>query len=341
MFVPAEGDNSIIGGMVPVSNAVELWNRAQSADLADKIALHNAAMPQNSPRRPLADFAVFAAPGVFLVLWSSGFLGSKLGMPYAEPMTFLTIRMAAVVVLLGVIVIVTGPQWPDRAGLWHSAVVGLLVHGCYLGGVFIAIADRMPAGIVALVVSLQPVLNSTLANRLLGERVTARQWLGLVLGIVGVYFVVHGRIEGEGTLLAWIAATVALVGITLGTLYQKRFGGGIEWRTGFLVQYTACTVLFGLAAFAFETRDVQWTAPFLVAVAYLVLVLSLGAIWLFYFLIQRTTTTRVVSLLYLMPPLTALMSWTMFGERLAPLALLGMAVCAAGVALVNWRTARG
>jgi drug/metabolite transporter (DMT)-like permease len=298
-------------------------------------------MPENSPRRSPTDWAVFAAPGVFLLLWSSGFLGSKLGSPYAEPMTFLTIRMAAVVALLGAIVLATRPPWPDRAGLWHSAVVGLLVHGCYLGGVFVAIGDNMPAGIVALIVSLQPVLNSTLANRLLGERVTARQWLGLALGIVGVYFVVQGRIEGEGTLLAWIAATVALIGITLGTLYQKRFGGGIEWRTGFLVQYSACTVLFALAAWLFETREVQWTAPFLVAVVYLVLVLSLGAIWLFYFLIRRTTTTRVVSLLYLMPPLTALMSWAMFGERLAPAALLGMAICAAGVALVNWRTARG
>ena len=149
---------------------------------------------------------------------------------------------------------------------------------------------------------------------------TARQWLGLALGLVGVYFVVQGRIEGEGTLLAWIAATVALIGITLGTLYQKQFGGGIEWRTGFLVQYIACTALFALAALLFETREVQWSAPFLVAVAYLVLVLSLGAIWLFYFLIRRTTTTRVVSLLYLMPPLTALMSWAMFGERLAPAA---------------------
>ena len=298
-------------------------------------------MSRTSPPAPrtLADLAVVAAPAVFVVLWSSGFIGSKLGMPYAEPMTFLTIRMAAVVVLLGAIVIVTRPRWPDRAALWHSGVVGLLVHGCYLGGVFVAIHHRMPAGLVALIVSLQPVLTSTLANALLGDRVTPRQWLGLVLGIAGVYLVVHGRTEGEGTAVAWIAATFALVGITLGTLYQKRFGGGIEWRTGFLVQYAASTVLFALCALLFETRDVQWTGTLLFAVAYLVVVLSFGAIWLFYFLIQRTTTTRVVSLLYLMPPLTALMAWVLFDERLAPLVLLGMAVCVIGVALVNWRAA--
>jgi drug/metabolite transporter (DMT)-like permease len=253
-------------------------------------------------------------------------------------MTFLTIRMAAVVAILGVIVLLTRPTWPNRAAIGHSAVVGLLVHGCYLGGVFVAIAERMPAGLTALIVALQPVLNSTVANRLLGERVMPRQWLGLICGIVGVYFVVQGRTEGEGSLLAWIAVTVALFGITAGTLYQKQFGGGIEWRTGFLVQYAAAGAVFALAALAFETRDVQWTAPFIFAVAYLVLVLSLGAIWLFYFLIRRTSTTRVASLMYLMPPVTALMSWALFDERLSRLALLGMAICVAGVALVNWRT---
>lgn len=297
-------------------------------------------MPDPLRRDSLTNLAVFAAPGVFLVLWSSGFVGSKLGMPYAEPMTFLAIRMGGVVALLAVIVIATRPQWPDRAGLWHSAIVGVLVHGCYLGGVFVAIADRMPAGLVALMVSLQPVLTSTLANRLLGERVTPRQWLGLALGVVGVYFVVHGRTEGEGTWLAWIACLISLLGITFGTLYQKRFGGAIEWRTGFLVQYAAAALMFWLAALMFETRVVQWTPTFIFSVAYLVVVLSLGAIWLFYFMIRRTATTRVVSLLYLMPPLTALMSWALFDERLAPLAIAGMAICVAGVALVNWRSAR-
>jgi drug/metabolite transporter (DMT)-like permease len=297
-------------------------------------------MPPRSPQNSLTDLAIFSAPGVFLVLWSSGFIGSKLGTPYAEPMTFLTIRMAAVVVLLGAIVLITRPKWPDRAEMWHSAMIGLLVHGCYLGGVFVAIAEKMPAGLVALIVALQPVLTSTLANRLLGERVTPRQWLGLALGVVGVYFVVHARTEGEGTPLAWIGVTIALLGITAGTLYQKRFGGAIEWRTGFLVQYAASGAVFALAALMFETREVQWTLPFIFAVAYLVFVLSFGAIWLFYFLIRRTAMSRVVSLLYLMPPMTALMSWVLFDERLAPLALVGMTICVIGVALVNWRTAQ-
>ncbi len=288
-------------------------------------------------QRSPADLAVFAAPGIFVILWASGFIGAKFGLPFAEPMTFLFARMAAVVALIGLIVLITRPAWPDRAGMWHSAVTGLFVHGCYLGGVFVALDQRLPAGLAALVVSLQPVLTSTLANRLLGEKVVARQWFGLALGIAGVYLVVHGRIEGEATPLAWAAATFALIGMTVGTLYQKRFGGNIDWRTGFLIQYAAAAALFGIAALAFETRVVRWTPELIFALAWLVFVLSFGAIWLLYFLIRRAAATRVVSLFYLTPPITALMAWAAFDERLALLSLVGMAVCVAGVALVIWR----
>ena len=291
------------------------------------------------PPRSVADAAIFAAPGVFVLLWSSGFIGAKLGLPYAQPMTFLAVRMACVVVLLGFVALATRPTWPSGVGVLHSVVVGLLVHGCYLGGVFVSIDHKLPAGFAALVVSLQPILTSTLANRLLGERVATRQWLGLILGVVGVYLVVHGHTEGGAPPIAWAAATVALIGMTIGTLYQKHFGGGIEWRTGFLIQYLAAAVLFGLGAVGFETLQVQWTGKFVFALAWLVFVLSFGAIWLLYFLIRRQAATRVVSLFYLTPPFTALMAWLLFNERLEPLALVGMAVCVAGVALVNWRSA--
>lgn len=289
------------------------------------------------PPRSVAEAAAFAAPAVFVLLWASGFIGAKLGLPYAEPMTFLTVRMALVVALLGLIALVTRPPWPAPADAWHSAVVGLLVHGCYLGGVFVAIDRRLPAGFAALVVSLQPILTSTLANRLLGERVMPRQWLGLGLGLVGVYLVVRGHTEGEAPLSAWIAATVGLVGITIGTLYQKRFGSGIDWRTGFFFQYAAAGLLFGVGALVFETLQVRWTGEFVIALAWLVFVLSFGAIWLLYFLIERRAATRVVSLFYLTPPFTALMAYLLFGEELGLLALAGMAVCAVGVGLVNWR----
>jgi drug/metabolite transporter (DMT)-like permease len=290
--------------------------------------------------RTFEDLAIFSAPGVFVVLWASGFIGAKFGLIYAEPLTFLALRMILVVLLLGVIILATGPKWPSGAGAVHSAITGVTVHGLYLGGVFVSIENGLSAGLIALVVSLQPVLTSTIANRWLGERVVPRQWLGLLLGLLGVYLVLHEKTAtGATTPLAWAAAAVALLGITMGTLYQKRFGGGIDLRTGMCIQYAAAAVLFTLGAAAFETRVVHWTPQFLLALSWLVFVLSFGAIWLLYFLIRRAAATRVVSLFYLTPPLTALMAWLLFDERLAPLALLGMAVCVVGVFLVNWRVA--
>jgi len=288
--------------------------------------------------RKLEDIAVFAAPGVFVVLWASGFVGAKLGLAYAEPLTFLAVRMAAAVALIGAIALTTRPKWPSPPGMVHSAITGSLIHGCYLGGVFVAIEHGLSAGMIALVVSLQPVLTSTLANRWLGERVRALQWLGLALGIAGVYLIVRDKATtGGATPFAWTAGVVALAGITVGTLYQKRFGGGIDWRPALCIQYAAALLMFTAGAFAFETRAVQWTPQFIFAIGWLVLVLSFGAVWLLYYLIRRAAATRVVSLFYLTPPVTALMAWLLFDERLAPLALVGMAVCVAGVFLVNFK----
>ncbi len=294
-------------------------------------------MPQSS--RWMSDYA---APPVFVLLWSSGFIGAKLGLPYAEPMTFLSIRMAAVVALLALLILVTRPPLPSAAGILHNLMAGLLIHGCYLGGVFVAIDRHLPAGLAALVVSLQPILTATMANRLIGERVVTRQWIGLLLGLAGVYLVVRSRTAGGDTsLVAWVAITVALLGITVGTLYQKRFGAGVDWRSGFVVQYAGAGLLFGLGAVAFEQRTVQWSVELLVALGWLVFVLSFGAVWLLYFLIRRSAAARVVSLFYLTPPVTALMAWALFDERLEPLSIAGMAVCVAGVFLVNWRLGRG
>jgi drug/metabolite transporter (DMT)-like permease len=291
---------------------------------------------QHSPKAPIESVTAFLAPGLFIILWSSGFIGAKYGLPYAEPFAFLTIRMIVVVALLAVIVVPARLSRPPGIVVGHNVVSGLLVHGCYLGGVFTAIVNGLPTGLVALIVSLQPVLTSTVANRLLGERVTPLQWTGFALGVVGVYLVVHEKLAGGDTAWpAWPAITVALIGITAGTLYQKRFGGGLDWRVQFLIQYGAAGLLFALAALLFENRMVEWNLTFVLALAWMVLVMSFAAIWLFYYLIKRTATTRLTSLLYLMPPVTALMGWTLFDERLAPLALLGMALCVVGVFLVN------
>jgi drug/metabolite transporter (DMT)-like permease len=288
--------------------------------------------------RTLEDFAVFAAPGVFVVLWSSGFIGAKFGLPYAEPFTFLAARLIAVVLLLAILIALTRPYWPGRAGILHSALTGVLMHGLYLSGVFVAIREGMPTGIIALIVGLQPVLSSTIANRWLGERVAPRQWLGLALGLVGVGLIVQGKtVGGETSLLGWAASIWGLIGITLGTIYQRRFGAGIDWRPGFLVQYFAAGLFCLAGAFLFETRIIQWSVEFLFALGWLVFVLSFSAVWLLYFLIRRAAAARVASLFYLTPPLTALMGWALFNERLDALAMLGMVICVAGVFLVNWR----
>ena len=290
--------------------------------------------------RSFEEAAVFAAPAVFVLLWSSGFIGAKLGLHDAEPLTYLALRMVGVLALLSVIIVLTRPKWPNSTGIAHSAATGLMVHGLYLGGVFVAISNGLPAGLAALFASLQPLLTSTIANRWLGERVVARQWLGLVLGLVGVYLVLHDKTgSGGATPFAWMAVTVAVIGITIGTLYQKRFGGGIDWRPALLIQYAAAGVLFAIGAFGWETRVVHWTGEFIFALTWLIVVLSLGAVWLYYFMIRRAAATRGVSLCYLTPPVTALMAFALFGEKLSFLALVGMAVCVAGVFLVNWRPA--
>jgi drug/metabolite transporter (DMT)-like permease len=293
--------------------------------------------PEGLIAKGLADrLVIAAAPGLFILLWSSGFIGGKYGLPYAEPFTFLSIRMIVAVALLAVLIAIGRPPWPGGAAVGHNMVAGLLVHGCYLGGVFTAISNGLPTGVVALIVSLQPVLTATVANRAFGERVGARQWLGLALGLAGVFLVVEGKLgSGDTHWVAWPAITIALLGITAGTLYQKRFGAGIDWRAQFLIQYAAAFCLFGLGALLFETRTVEWTAQFVFALAWLVFVMSFGAIWLFFFLIKRTGATAFTSLLYMMPPVTAVMAWFAFDERLSALSLAGMAVCVAGVFLVN------
>ena len=289
---------------------------------------------------PIEQLTIGAAPGLFVILWASGFIGAKLGLPYAEPLTFLFLRMFGAVILLGAIALYARPKWPDRTGLLDSCAIGVFMHALYLGGVYVSIANGLPAALSALIVGLQPLLTSTIANRLLGEQVITRQWAGLLLGIAGVYFVVQDKATTGGvTPLAWIASLVALLSITFGAIYQKRFGSGIDWRPGMLIQYVAAGVLFAFGAMAFETRIVHWTPEFLFALCWLVIVLSFGAIWLLYFLISRAAATRVVSLFYLTPPVTALMAWALFNERLAVGALIGMVFCVIGVFLVNWQTA--
>jgi drug/metabolite transporter (DMT)-like permease len=285
--------------------------------------------------------AIVTAPALFVLLWSTGFIGARYGMPYIEPLTFLAVRMVFAVVIMAAIALAGGARWPYANEVGHSLVAGSLVHGLYLGGVFTAISQGVPAGISALIPGLQPIVTSTLANRFMGEKVTRLQWIGLALGLVGVLLVLHDRsIVLAGSVLGWVASILSLIGLTLGTLYQKRYCGGIDWRAGNLIQYIGAGVLFTLGAFAFETREIHWTGELIFAMAWLVLVGSIAAVGLMYWLIRRSTATGFASLFYLVPVVTAFFAYNLFGERLDSISILGMVVCAGGVALVNRGVAR-
>jgi drug/metabolite transporter (DMT)-like permease len=283
-----------------------------------------------------ADLAIRAAPLTFVFLWCTGFISAKYGMPYAEPLTFLFARMALVVLVLAGVVAAMRVPLTSPVEAWHSLVAGFLVQTLYLGGVFVALAQGVPAGISALIPGLQPIVTATLAGRFLGERVTAMQWGGLVLGLAGVLLVLNDRdVSMTGTALGWIASVVSLLGITLGTLYQKRYCGAIDWRAGNLVQFLGSAALFAVGAYAFETRPIDWALPFILALAWSVIVLSVLTVALMYWLIRRIPAARVASLFYLVPATTAAIAWLAFGETLNALALLGMALCAIGVIIVN------
>jgi len=275
-------------------------------------------------------------PLLFVVLWSTGFIGAKLGLPHAEPLTFLLIRYLLVLSLMTAVALATRAPWPRDPRQWfHIGVSGLLVHAVYLGGVFMSISKGLPAGVASLVVGIQPLLTAVGAGWLLKEAVLARQWLGLVLGFVGVALVVSGKLGSGFGLDALWPALAALAGITAGTLYQKRFCHSFDWRTGAIAQFLPTAVATAIVVSLTENFRVEWVPEFIFALTWLVLVLSVGAISLLNMLIRRGSAVNLASLFYLVPPCTALIAWLLFDERLAGMALVGMALAVWGVYLAR------
>ena len=277
-------------------------------------------------------------PPLFVLIWSTGFVVARYGLPYAPPLTFLLLRFATVLAVLAPVVWLTRAAWP-RGQVLHIGVAGILMQAGYLGGVWSAIELGMPAGLSALIVGLQPVLTA-FAARLVGESVRPRQWLGLVFGLCGVALVVANRISLSGLSPASIGLCVlALLSITAGTLYQKRYCPSFDLRAGTLIQFVASLLVVLPLALVFEDlgpdlETVQWTPQFVAALLWSVLALSIGAIFLLFALIRRSAATQVTSLMYLTPPTTAAMAWLMFGESFGLLGLFGMALSVLGVALV-------
>ena len=288
-----------------------------------------------------ADPLVRAMPAVFVVIWSTGFIVARYGMPHAPPMKFLALRYALSVLAFLGWAWMARAAWPrDRGQFGHLAVTGILMHAGYLGGVWAAVKLGMGAGLAALLVGLQPVLTAIWIS-MGGGQVAVRQWAGLALGLAGLLLVVWQKLGiGEVNPLNLLYAVVALLSITAGTLYQKRFVSACDVRTANLVQLAAAfAVTLPLALLEVETM--RWVLPgggangeLAGALAWSVLGLTLGGSSLLYLLIQRGAATSVTSLMYLVPPTTALMAWVLFGEPITVLIVAGMALTAAGVSLV-------
>lgn len=285
------------------------------------------------------DLLVRAAPALFIFIWSSGYVVAKYAAPYAEPLTFLLMRYAGVILLMGVLALFARAPWPAT---WreaaHIAIAGIGIQAGYLGGVWVAIKHGMPAGVAALIVNLQPVLTAV-AGPLIGERVSGRQWLGLLLGFGGVALVVSQKLSTAGMTAGTIALAVfALVSMTSATLYQKRFCPRFDLRTGQIIQFAASILVTLPFAFAFESFHVEWNAAFVAAMLWSVVVLTGGGISLLFLMIRHGAATQVTSYLYLVPAVTAAMAWLMFGERFGPVAVAGMIVTLVGIALVVRRS---
>jgi drug/metabolite transporter (DMT)-like permease len=296
------------------------------------------------PSQQATAFFIRAAPLTFALFWSSGFIVAKYAVPYAEPFTFLIARFGLAIVVLILIALASRAPWPATVGdAGHSMVAGALLHGGYLAGVWWAIAQGLPAGIAGLFTALQPLLTALLAAPLLGEKVTSRQWLGIAAGFIGIVLVLAPRL---GTVdvaalgdvaMPMIVNLGAIVSVTLGTFYQKRFVAGADLRTGTCLQYVGALVVVVPLALATEALRFDPTVTLLASLAWSVLVMSIAAIVLLMLLIRHGEVSRIATLIYLVPPLTALEAFILLGESLSSVQVIGMVVAASGVWLATRR----
>jgi len=294
-------------------------------------------LPREPARRDTSALLLKVAPAIFLLFWSGGFAAGKVGLAYTGPLTFLAVRYGLILVILLPILLLTRPALPRTTAEWgHLAVVGLLIQGLYFSLGYVAISTNISSATVALIVSLQPVLVALIAPRISGERVGNWGWVGLCLGLAGAVLVILARsqvevISGIGVL----AAVGALGGMTAGTLYEKRFGIGQHPVTANTVRYAAGFAATLPLALLLEDRAVEWTLPLGLSLLYLIVCNSLIALTLLLLMIRSGEVSRVSALFFLVPPLAAIIGWLLLGEHMPPLAWVGLALAAAGVALAT------
>ena len=282
-------------------------------------------------------------PASFVVLWATGFIGARYAMPWAEPFTFLAARFVIAALLLAGLMLVLGSKRATRAEALHATVAGILMHGVYLGAVFWAIHRGMPAGLSALIVGLQPLITAVLAGKFLGEAILPRHWAGLAVGLIGVVIVLWpklGALGGGVTPETLTASLVSVLGMSAGTIWQKRYASGGDLVAATMWQYVGGGALMILASLAFETHTVVINGELIFAMAWLVLVLSIGAIFLLMVMIRDGEMSKVASLFYLVPAVTAVIAWALFGEQLSLVQIVGMAIATLGVGLATARPAR-
>jgi drug/metabolite transporter (DMT)-like permease len=275
------------------------------------------------------------APALFVLLWSTGFIGAKYGLPYADPFVFLSVRiLLAALLLFALARALRMPVRIGRTAIARSGLIGFFLHACYLGGVFYSLSQGLPAGVAAVVTSLQPVLVSLIAVKVLGEQLRIRQVAGLFIGLVGVVMVLGPSIDAQIPSAAIIAILVALIGSTTATLLQKKLGADIPLISGTAYQYLFSGCVLGVIALATQETSITWSLRFTAAFVWLVLVLSVGAILLLLWLLNSGSAAKVSSLFYLVPPATALEAFLLFGEKVNTQGFLGIGITALGVWLV-------
>ena len=276
------------------------------------------------------------APALFVVLWSSAFIGAKFGLPYTEPLTFMSLRFFSVTGIFLFLSVLFNAPWPKSLReMGHIAFVGLLIQALYLSGTFIALDRGASVGVVALILGLQPVLTVLIVSALPGGRVSLKQCLGIILGFGGLILVLWQKLDiGEGDTTALIVVTLGVCFITIGTLYQRRFCSSMDMLSGNVIQAAVAASVTGFGAWVFEDMQIDWDLRFIGALAWMVVVVSLGAHTLLLLMLRQSHATKVASLFYLTPPTAAVMAYYLFDERLTILALAGMAVTVFGVALV-------
>jgi drug/metabolite transporter (DMT)-like permease len=278
--------------------------------------------------------APWIAP-VFVFIWSTGFIIAIYGMPHAEPMTFLVLRFSGVLFFMLPIVWIFRAPWPNTQQVIHIAISGIFLQAGYVGGVWVAVKQGMSAGLIALIVGLQPILTAWLAA-FIAERVTRLQWLGLLLGLLGVGLVVRAKLSLIGlSVSALLFAGLALLSITAGTLYQKKYCSQFDIRAGSVIQFAASLLVCLPLMLLFETMEVEWVPELIASLLWGILAISIGAISLLFILIRNGEATRVTSLMYLTPPTTALMAWILFNEPMTWVIGLGIALTSSAVLLVN------